>query len=53
VRPVKWRAPCRSFTVELLSRWTLTPAGGRELSNEKQAWDQMADIIRSLMHERS
>jgi PadR family transcriptional regulator PadR len=33
--------------------YALTPAGGRELSNEKQAWDQMAGIIHTLLHERS
>src|SRR5437879_5605539 len=31
----------------------LTPAGRRELSKERQAWDQMAGIIHTLLHDRS
>jgi transcriptional regulator len=33
--------------------YALTPAGRRELVKEKQAWDQMAGIIHSLLHEKA
>ena len=32
--------------------YQLTPAGRRELSKERQTWDQMAGIIQTLLHER-
>ena len=30
--------------------YTLTPAGRRQLVKERQAWDRMAGIIHSLLH---
>ena len=30
----------------------LTPAGRRELFKERQAWDQMAGIVQTLLHDR-
>jgi DNA-binding PadR family transcriptional regulator len=33
--------------------YALTPAGRPELSKERQAWDQMAGIIHTLLHDRS
>src|SRR6267142_3703968 len=32
--------------------YQLTPAGRRELSKERQTWDQMAGIIQTLLHDR-
>ena len=32
--------------------YQLTPAGRRELSKERQTWDQMAGIIQTLLHGR-
>ncbi len=33
--------------------YDLTAAGRRQLAKEKQAWDQMAGIIQSLLHGRT
>src|SRR5947208_15098716 len=32
--------------------YQLTPAGRRELSKERQTWDQMAGIVQTLLHDR-
>ena len=32
--------------------YQLTPAGRRELSKERQTWDQMAGIIHTMLHDR-
>src|ERR1700704_2622781 len=32
--------------------YQLTPAGRRELSKERQTWDQMVGIIQTLLHDR-
>jgi transcriptional regulator len=33
--------------------YALTPAGRRQLAKERQAWDQMAGIIHTLLYDRS
>jgi PadR family transcriptional regulator PadR len=33
--------------------YELTSAGRRQLAKERQAWDQMAGIIHTLLHDRS
>ena len=33
--------------------YALTAAGRRQLAREKQAWDQMAGIIHTLLHEKA
>jgi PadR family transcriptional regulator, regulatory protein PadR len=33
--------------------YALTPGGRRQLARERQAWDQMAGIIHTLLHDKS